>query len=76
MKILDEKRKHRHDNFSKRCTLYLLGNILLKEEYQPLIDSMNKSGVGNLINGLLIPASTKYDIEDLARSYLIQASDN
>ena len=76
LKILDGKRKYKHNEFSIRCTLFLIGNMLLKEKYQPLIDSIENNNIEPLLNGLLIHATTTFVIEDYAKSYLVQTSNN
>lgn len=76
LKILDGKKKYKHDEFSIRCTLFMIGNMLLKEKYQPFIDSIETNNVEPLLNGLLIHAATTFIIEDYAKSYLIQTSNS
>lgn len=75
LKVLNGKREYKHDDFSIKCTYYLLGNMLLKEEYQPFVDYLDENNAKALINGFLFYASSLLIIEEFAETYLKETAD-
>lgn len=73
LKILDEKREYEHDDFSIKCTLHLLGNVLFEEKYPPFIDYIenndSKDAIKAFLNGFLFVEASV--IEKFARSFLM-----